>query len=711
MENDLREQRKEKVIGFIRHKEYHPMKLKELMSILQVPSQEKEDLEGILQELIQEGNVIQTKKGKYVAPERLNMIVGTFQGHPRGYGFLLLDDPIQEDIFIPAEFVGGALHQDRVLCRIIKNQDGGRRAEGEIVDILQRGKKEIVGTYEENKSFGFVTPDDRRFAQDIYIPKGSNKGAVTGHKVVVEITDWPRERRNPQGKVVEILGHINDPGVDILSIIREFQLPTEFPEIVWQQLETIPAEVVEEDIQGRADLRSLLTVTIDGEDAKDLDDAISLEKTAEGNYRLGVHIADVTHYVQEHTPVDEEAQKRATSVYLVDRVIPMLPHQLSNGICSLNAGENRLALSCIMEINPQGKVVDHRIVESVIQVDRRMSYTEIKKILEDQDPVQMEKHRDLVPFFQDMEDLASILRQHRMKRGSIDFNFEESKIILDDQGKVIEIKAYERNVATRIIEEFMLICNETIAEHYFWQEIPFVYRIHEEPDPEKIQKLSKYIYHFGYRIKGAGNVLHPKELQRLLQDIEGSLEEQVISRLILRSLKQAKYHTQNEGHFGLAAQYYCHFTAPIRRYPDLQIHRIIKEQLRGKLNAKRQKSLNKSLPEVSKHSSMMERVAEEAEREVEKLKKVEYMSDKIGDIYEGMISGITSWGLYVELPNTVEGLVHVTSLDDDYYIYDEEHHLFIGEHTKKIYRLGDRVKVEVVKADLIQRTIDFHLVP
>ncbi len=709
MDLDIREKRKEKLIDFMHHKDYRPMKVKELMMILEVPMQEREELEEILQELRLEGKVIRTKKGKYIIPEKLNMIVGIFQGHPRGYGFLIQEDPTVEDIFIPAEGVNGALHKDRVICRITRSSHGDKRAEGEILEVLERGKKEIVGLYEESKSFGFVTPDDQRFSQDIYIAKGKSKGAVTGHKVVVSITDWPKGRRNPQGEVIEILGHINDPGVDILSIIREFELPTEFPDSVKRQLETIPTEVSELDIQDRVDLRSLPMITIDGADAKDLDDAISLEKTSEGNYRLGVHIADVNHYVLENSPIDQEAYKRGTSIYLIDRVIPMLPHQLSNGICSLNAGEDRLALSCMMEIDAEGNVLDHQIVESVIQVDERMTYTDVQKILEEKDLNLRERYKNLIPLFEDLETLTHILHKRRNNRGSIDFNFEESKIILDSQGKVIRIELEERNIATNIIEECMLVCNETIAEHYFWQELPFVYRIHEEPDPEKIQKLSTYIYSFGYRIKGANNTLHPKEIQKLLQDIEGSLEEQVISRLTLRSLKQAKYHTQNEGHFGLAAKYYCHFTAPIRRYPDLQIHRIIKNQLQGKLSTKRVSYLQKNLPEVAKHSSITERIAEDAEREVEKLKKVEYMQDKIGEIYEGMISGISPWGFYVELPNTIEGLVHVTSLDDDYYIYDEQHHLFIGEHTKKMYRLGDRVKIEVVRADIIQRTIDFQL--
>ena len=509
--------------------------------------------------------------------------------------------------------------------------------------------------------------------------------------------------------MIEILGHINDPGTDILSIVKAYDLPTEFSQKIMKQVENVSNAVSQADMAGRMDLRDVVMVTIDGEDAKDLDDAVSLSKEGE-NYILGVHIADVTNYVQENSALDIEALKRGTSVYLVDRVIPMLPHKLSNGICSLNAGENRLALSCIMKINPKGEVVDHKIAETVICVNERMSYTSVKKILEDKDECEIEKYKELVPMFEEMRDLAEILRKKRMKRGSIDFDFPETKVILDKNGKPIEIRPYDRNTATKIIEDFMLIANETVATDYFWQEIPFVYRTHDNPDSEKIKKLATFINNFGYTLHIGTDEVHPKELQKLLMKIEGSDEEALISRLTLHSMKQARYTTINTGHFGLATNYYCHFTSPIRRYPDLQIHRIIKENLRGRFNDKRWEHYEKILPEVSKQSSETERRAEEAERETIKLKKVEYMQEHIGETFDGVISGVMEWGIFVELPNTVEGLVRVTEMWDDYYHFIEDSYEMVGETTGKRYKLGQKVKVRVESADKLMRTIDFSLV-
>jgi len=703
------EEKKQLILDLMQHKDYKPMKIKELSILLQVPNNERTLLEEVLDQLILEGKIIRTKRGKYSLPETLNMVIGIFQGNAKGYGFLILEDSDSNDIFIPADRVNGAMHKDKVLCKIIKSEHGGRKAEGEVVQILERGSKQIVGTYEKSKNFGFVIPDGKNFSRDIFIPKGDSLGAVTGHKVVVKITDWGKDRRNPEGEIIEILGHINDPKTDILAIIKEFDMDLDFPEELMKELESIPEEVTKDDIQGREDLRDVRMVTIDGEDAKDLDDAISLEKLQNGLYRLGVHIADVSHYVRENTALDKEAFKRGTSVYLVDRVIPMLPHKLSNGICSLNEGEDRLALSCIMDIDSSGIVKNHRVVESLINIDKRMTYNDVKKILEDKDKELINKYEAYVDFFKLMEELSVILRNKRVKRGAIDFNFEEAKISLDEEGRAIDVQVVERNIATRIIEEFMLICNETIAEDYFWRGLPFIYRSHQDPDPEKILKLSTFIHNFGYRIKGANNV-HPKDLQKILWDIEGKPEEAVISRLVLRSMQQARYTFNNDGHFGLAAKYYCHFTAPIRRYPDLQIHRIIKAAINEKLDNRANNRLNKKIPEVAKHCSIRERIAEEAERQTEQLKKVEFMKDKIGQEFDGIISGLTSWGMYVELPNTIEGLIHVTEMDDDYYIFDEQHYLFIGERRKKIYRLGDKIRVKVLKADTIQRTIDFSIV-
>lgn len=701
--------RKQVLLDMMKHPSYVPMKVKELMMVLQVPTQDRKELEELLGELIAEGKLIRTKRGKFALPQTYNLVAGTFQGHPKGFGFLVVDDA-EKDIFIPASNVNGAMHKDRVLCRITRQPTPEKRAEAEVIEILQRGPESLVGTYQESENFGFVIPDDQKYSRDIFIPKKCSKGAVTGHKVLVKITNWAEERRNPEGKVISILGHVNDPGVDILSIIYQYDLPREFPQEVMDEVENIPTEVEEKDKRGRRDLRDIQMVTIDGEDAKDLDDAVSLEKLDNGLYRLGVHIADVSHYVKEKHPLDKEALERATSIYLVDRVIPMLPHKLSNGICSLNPQVDRLALTCMMDIDKNGNVQNHEIMESVIKTNERMTYTNVKKILMDEDEAVKERYKDLVPMFENMRDLADILRKKRIKRGAIDFDFPETKVILDAEGHPIEMRPYDRNVATRIIEEFMLVCNETIAEDYFWQEKPFVFRSHEDPDPEKIASLTEFINNFGYQMKGVLQKVHPKDLQKVMEEIEGKPEESIISHLLLRSMKQARYTAECMGHFGLAAKYYCHFTSPIRRYPDLQIHRIIKYNLHHELKGKKEAQLMERMPEVAKQSSLRERRADEAERETVKLKKVEFMEGHIGEMFEGAITSTTSWGVYVELPNTVEGLVHVNEMADDYYIYDEPGHRWIGEHNKQIYRLGDKVYVQVIKTDTLTRSIDFRFV-
>ncbi|MBO5259820.1 MAG: ribonuclease R [Agathobacter sp.] len=699
------ERRKKIVYDFICSDLYVPMKIKELVIMLEVSKSDRPQLEYILEELIEEGKITLSKRGKYSKAEIVQK-TGTFTAHPKGFGFVTIEGE-EEDIFIPPTEVNGALHTDTVEISVTP-ASVGRRREGKVLRIVERGMKQVVCTFEQSKNFGFGVPDNPRFGNDIFIPLERSKGAVSGHKVVVEITSYGGKGKNPEGKVIEILGHINDPGTDILSIVRAYDFPVEFSEKIMHQVENVSNEVSEADMAGRMDLREWQMVTIDGEDAKDLDDAVSLTMEGE-NYILGVHIADVANYVQEHSALDVEALKRGTSVYLVDRVIPMLPHKLSNGICSLNAGENRLALSCIMTINPKGEVIDHKIAETVIKVDRRMSYTNVKKILADKDQAVIAEYQDFVPMIERMETLAGILRKKRMKRGSIDFDFPETKVILDDLGKPVEIRPYDRNVATKIIEDFMLIANETVAQDYFWQEMPFVYRTHETPDSEKIRKLSTFINNFGYNIHLGGDEIHPKELQKLLEKIDGTDEEGLISRLTLRSMKQAKYTTACTGHFGLATNYYCHFTSPIRRYPDLQIHRIIKENLRGRMNEKRREHYEHLLTEVSKHSSEMERRADEAERETVKLKKAEYMQQHIGATFEGVISGVTEWGFFVELPNTVEGLVRVTALNDDFYQYYEDTYELVGNATNKRYKLGQKVKVIVDSVDKVTRTIDFVL--
>lgn len=706
MDNMKFEEKRKMLMEFFTDNEYKPMRFRDIAAILQVPKKSRDELRELLDSLVSQGSIFMDEKGRYQIPGD-NVKTGIFSGTQKGFGFVIIEGE-PEDIFIPETATNGAMHGDKVSVLITKEKTG-KRQEGIIIRIIERGTKEIVGTFEKSKNFGFVVSDNHKFGHDIFIPKEHTMGAITGHKVVVKITDYGYEQRSPEGKVVEILGHINDPGVDIMSVIKAYDLPVEFPKEVMNSLDYIPEEISPEEIKNRRDIRDLPTVTIDGEDAKDLDDAISLTK--EGNiYHLGVHIADVSHYVKEGSALDKEALKRGTSVYLVDRVIPMLPHKLSNGICSLNPGEDRLALSCFMDIDQKGNVISHEIAETVIRSDRRMTYTNVAKIVEEQDEKLIEEYKEFVPMFMLMLELSEILKKRRHRRGAINFDFPECKITVDENGKPVEIKAYERNKATKIIEEFMLIANETIAEDFFWQEIPFIYRTHDTPDEEKIKALAIFINNFGYSIKLGNDEIHPKEIQKLLIKIEDTPEEALISRLTLRSMKQAKYTVANTGHFGLSTKYYCHFTSPIRRYPDLQIHRIIKENLHGKLNEKRRSHYEKILNEVANHSSKTERRADDAEREVEKMKKVEYMTEYIGEIFEGVISGITTWGIYVELPNTIEGMVRVSDMDDDYYIYDEERYQMVGEHTKKTYKLGQKVKVKVISADKFLRTIDFAFV-
>ncbi len=632
---------------------------------------------------------------------------GKFIANAKGFGFVEVEG-LETDIFIGDMDVKGAMHGDTVEVRI-RTYRGGKRPEGVIVKILERGITEVVGTFQRRKNFGFVVCDNQKILQDIFIPLESMNGALNGQKVVAQITEYAEKGKKPEGKIIEVLGFLDIPGTDILCIAKEFQLPLGFTEKQLAQAERISKPVSEADMDGRMDLRNTVMVTIDGEDAKDLDDAVSVEKVGDF-YRLGVHIADVSNYVQESSALDKEALKRGTSVYLVDRVIPMLPKALSNGICSLNAGEDRLALSCIMDVDEKGNVVAHTIAETVIHVTERMTYTSVNKILEDKDPAEREKYRELVPMFEMMAHVASVLREKRSRRGSIDFDLPETKVKLNALGQAVDILPYERNTATKLIEDFMLLANETVAEHFFWQELPFVYRTHEKPDTEKMAKLGIFIRNFGYYFKAGNGEVHPKELQKLLTKISGTKEEALLTRLTLRSMQRAAYTTECSGHFGLAAQYYCHFTSPIRRYPDLQIHRIIKDSLRGRLNERKISHYAKILPEVAMQSSKMERRAEEAERETVKLKKAEYMKEHLGEIYEGVISGVTNYGIYVELDNTVEGMVHVNSMRDDYYYFDEVHYELVGQDSGVKYKLGERVLIQVKRVDMAAKTIDFRLV-
>ncbi|MBD8973688.1 MAG: ribonuclease R [Clostridiales bacterium] len=732
-------ERKKRILQVINDKHYKPLKQKELAFLLQVQPEDREAFRELLAELVKEGKVLLTKRGKYQSLSDVTKI-GMYTGNPKGFGFVTVEGE-DEDYFIPENASSGALHGDKVMIRIVKSPTG-RRKEAEVVRIMEHGNSQVVGYYQKNKNYGFVIPDNQKICQDIFISKKHTMGAMTGHKVVVQITDFGDGKKSPEGKVIEILGHVNDPGTDILSIVKAFNLPVEFPEEVMQSLDLIPDEVKPEETKDRMDIRDWKTVTIDGEDAKDLDDAITLTKGDDG-YQLGVHIADVTHYVKEHAPLDKEALKRGTSVYLVDRVIPMLPHKLSNGICSLNAGTDRLALSCIMDIDLQGKVVGHNIAETVIHVDRRMSYHQVDGILRataikdhgiyddidysrisdvSLDDVEvclndgtrvrgkqiLEEYQDELEFFRNMYELSKILRERRMERGSIDFDFPETKISLTEDGEPVEIGPYDRNPAHKIIEDFMLMANETIAEDYFWQDIPFEYRVHGAPDEEKVEKLQALIKGFGYYFKSSNDTIHPKEFQKLLKKIEGSPEEGFISRMTLRAMQQARYSTECSGHFGLATKYYCHFTSPIRRYPDLQIHRIIKENLHGRLTEKRLSHYSGILPVVAESNSKNERRAQEAEREVEKLKKAQYMSRRIGEEYDGIISGVTGYGVYVELDNTVEGMVRISSIPDDFYIYREESMSIVGKDSGKTYTMGQKVRIKVVHVDKLLKTIDFE---
>ncbi len=700
------EEKKKMIEEFVGSKGYRSMSVKEMAMVLQVPSRDKKDFREVLDALAREGKISIDLKGK-IKPLPADVKVGKYMATQRGFGFVRVEGE-DDDIFIPGSYTKSALDGDTVQVLVKKEGGEGKRREGQVLNILERGNSVLVGTYTRNRNFGFVTPDNQKFTKDIYVAKAESKGAVTGHKVVVEITDFGDEQRKPEGRVLEILGHVNDPGVDILSVIKAYGLPEEYPDDVMKQIENIPDEVEEKEKAGRADFRDLQTVTIDGEDAKDLDDAITISK--EGNmYHLGVHIADVSQYVTEGSPLDKEALKRGTSIYLVDRVIPMIPHKLSNGICSLNQGVDRLALSCMMDINEKGEIVKHKICESVINVTRRMSYTSVHKIIEEKDEAERKEYEELIPMFELMYELADILQARREKRGSIDFDFPEAKIILDEKGKPIDVKEYERTQANRIIEEFMLAANQTVAEEYFWNELPFVYRTHETPDMEKIQNLALFIENFGYTLKIKEDEIHPKEVQKLMRSIAGKPEEGLIGRLALRSMKQARYTTECEGHFGLALKYYCHFTSPIRRYPDLQIHRIIKENIHGGMKDKRIDHYQKILPEVAEQTSALERRADDAEREVEKMKKAEYMEQFVGKDFEGTISGLTTWGMYVELPNTIEGMIRVADIPGDYYYYDEDLHRMVGEQTGKVYKMGEPLRIIVAGVDKLTRTIDFVL--
>ncbi|WP_446715590.1 ribonuclease R [Bacillus sp. OTU530] len=690
---------------------YKPLTVQELEEAFGI--EEAADFKEFVKALVlmeEKGLVVRTRSNRYGLPEKMNLLKGKLTGHSRGFAFVVPEEKGQDDIFIPPTELNGALHGDTVLARI-NSETSGSRKEGTIVRIIERGTKQLVGTYTESKNFGFVIPDDKRIISDIFIPKNVAMGAVEGHKVVVKITAYPQDRMSAEGEVIQILGHKNDPGVDILSVIHKHGLPMMFPADVLDQANNVPDTIDPKDLENRRDLRNEVIVTIDGADAKDLDDAVTVKKLDNGNYKLGVHIADVSHYVTEGSPIDVEAADRGTSIYLVDRVIPMIPHRLSNGICSLNPKVDRLTLSCEMEINAQGEVVKHDIFQSVIKTTERMTYFDVNRILEDKDEELFSRYEALIPMFQDMGELAAILREKRMTRGAIDFDFKEAKVLVDEDGQPKDVVLRERSTAEKLIEEFMLAANETIAEHFHWLNVPFMYRVHEEPKEDKLERFFQFITNFGYTVKGKANDIHPRALQQILEMVQGQPEEVVISTVMLRSMKQARYDAESLGHFGLSTEYYTHFTSPIRRYPDLIVHRLIRTYLiNGRIDADTQAKWREKLASIAEHSSNMERRAVEAERETDELKKAEYMMDKIGEEFEGMISSVTNFGMFVELPNTIEGLIHVSYLTDDYYRYDEQHYAMIGERTGKVFRIGDEVTIRVVKVNKDERSIDFEVV-
>ncbi|SFJ42952.1 ribonuclease R [Halobacillus dabanensis] len=702
---------KQQVLDYFKETVSKPLSVQELEETLELNgSNEFKVLMKALNELEEEGELVRTRKNRFGLPEKMNLIRGRIQMHAKGFAFLIPDEEDKDDVYIHHSDLHSAMNNDKVLVRIEKRKEDGTRPEGTVIRILERATTRVVGTYESSRNFGFVIADDKRIPNDIFIPKGQTNGAIDGHKVIVNITKFPEDRMSAEGEIVEILGHKNDPGIDIISIIYKHGIKMDFPEEALQQAADTPDEINPDEIKNRRDLRDETIVTIDGADAKDLDDAVMVKKLDNGNYKLGVSIADVTYYVEEGSPIDKEARERATSVYLVDRVIPMIPHRLSNGICSLNPQVDRLTLTCEMEIDAQGEVVNHEIFQSVIKTNERMTYKDVNSILEDEDSELMKKYEDLVPMFREMEKLASILRGKRMGRGAIDFDFKEAGVVVDEEGKAVDVRLRERSVAERLIEEFMLAANETVAEHFHWMDVPFIHRIHQDPDEDKLQNFFEFVANMGYVVKGSADNVHPQALQKVLEEVKGTQEDMIISKLMLRSMQQAKYDPQGLGHFGLATDFYTHFTSPIRRYPDLIVHRLIRTYLvEEKLDYKTRKHWKDQMPEIARHSSEMERAAVDAERETDDLKKAEFMQDKIGEEFEGVISSITSFGMFVELPNTVEGLVHVSTLTDDYYHYHEKQYAMIGERTGNVFRIGDEVTIRVTNVNIEERVVDFEI--
>ena len=700
---------KDKILAFMKDEAYNPLTFKELLQAVEVEGKMKKALLTALNELEDEGKIIFTRSERYGLPEKMNLVTGTLEGNQKGYAFLIPDDKNLKDLFISPVDMNSAMHGDRVIVRPMKVLEDVKSPEGKVIRIIERANQYVIGTFQKSRHFGFVVPDDKRIAFDIFVPREEFNNAEENNKVSVKITEWPDQRKNPEGTIVEVIGDSEDTKTHIDAVLLAKKVRQVFPEDVIKEAKRVSEEGIHElELKRRKDLRSLDIITIDGSDAKDLDDAVYAKKLNDSEYFLGVHIADVTHYVKEDRKLDKEALKRGTSIYLTDRVIPMLPKELSNGVCSLNPGEDKLTLSVEMIINNEGKVIDYKIFESIMNNRYRMTYEDVTDILENNNEELIEKYKDIVPMLKTMEELSLILRRKRDLRGAIDFEFPERKIITDEEGRAIDVTKYERRTSNKIIEEFMLVCNETVAEHYYWLNMPFVYRVHEDPDEEKMYEFSKFIHNFGYTLKG--NDIHPKELQQLLNKIKNTKEESLINTMMLRSLKKAIYSPDSSTHFGLAANYYCHFTSPIRRYPDLQIHRIIKGQINGRYSEQALQKLFERTAVVAEQSSKMERIADEVERDTEKIKIAEFMSDKIGEEYEGVVSGVTSFGIFVELENTVEGLVHISNMVDDYYIYDDEKKELFGQGSRKVFKIGNAVKIRVDKVSIAKAEIDFALI-
>lgn len=698
------------ILKFMSREDYVPMKAKEIAGIFMVPKNKYNNFKSILDKLEKEYKIQKNRKNKYSIIDKNKYIKGTYRGNEKGYGFVIPENEEMEDIFIPRGNNNNALNDDIVVAEIVKESEDGKRKEGKIVSIVKHEKDKVVGLFVKSRNFGFVIPDDKKFGGDIFISKSNFAKAKNNQKVVVKLTKYPEKNKKAEGKIIEIIGGIDEAGVDMLSLVKEYDLPYKFPQGVIEEAKSKGNKVDKKDIPNRIDLRDKTIFTIDGEDAKDLDDAVRVYKNDDGNYMLDVHIADVSYYVTENSLLDKEAIIRGTSIYMLDRVIPMLPKELSNGICSLNAGEDRFTLSCTMEIDKEGNIISSDVYKAVIKVTERMNYKDVQKIIDGSDEEVLERYKNYIQDFKLMEELAKILKNKRLERGYLNLDLPESKVVLDNNGHAVDIKKYELYFSNEIIEQFMLSANETIAERFYWLEAPFIYRVHEEPDIDKVKELNKFLYNFGYKINKSGDKLYPKEFAKVLDSVKGKTEERVVSNLVLRTLKVARYESENDGHFGIASKYYCHFTSPIRRYPDLFIHRIISKYLENnyELSEKQKEKYEKQAEQYAKTSSDREKIATKVERDSIDIKMAEYMQDRIGEEYEGMVSSVTSFGIFVELDNTVEGLIRFENLGDEYFEYDEEHKQLIGEKTGITYKIGDRVKIKVINANKETRQIDFE---